>query len=219
MPLYQFRKGETEKTFLFIHVPKTGGTAIETYFRAIGLMGYFDPPTYMPVRPYLKVPPAHYDYGVLKRLYNLDSLYSFAVVRHPVRRMVSEYKWAMEKSTASETLSKMDFGQYLRFMFDQFKRDDNVASGHFKPQVRFVGEKVSKIFKYEAGLENIIKHVIKDVGFMINGQIRLPTVNNTSPRKVVPAAGEINLIREAFAEDYTAFGYTDDMEPAGSPTA
>ena len=36
MPLYQLRKGETEKTVLFIHVPKTGGTAIETYLRAIG---------------------------------------------------------------------------------------------------------------------------------------------------------------------------------------
>lgn len=219
MPLYQFRRGETEKTFLFIHVPKTGGTAIETYFRAIGLTGYFDPPTYMPVRPYLKVPPAHYDYGVLKRLYNLDGLYSFAVVRHPVRRMVSEYKWAMEKSTASEMLSKMDFGQYLRFMFDQFKRDENVASGHFKPQVRFVGEKVSKIFKYEAGLDNIIKHVMKDVGFTVDGQLRLPTVNNTSPRKVVPTEGDIALIREAFADDFTAFGYTEDMEPATSPTA
>ena len=210
MPLYQFRKGETEKTFLFIHVPKTGGTAIETYFRAIGLMGYFDPPTYMPVRPYLKVPPAHYDYGVLKRLYNLDSLYSFAVVRHPVRRMVSEYKWAMEKSTASETLSKMDFGQYLRFMFDQFKRDDNVASGHFKPQVRFVGEKVSKIFKYEAGLENIIAHVLKDVGLAFEGLVRLPVVNRTAERKVEPSAEDIDLIREFYAEDFTAFSYNGE---------
>ena len=207
MPLYQFRKGETEKTFLFIHVPKTGGTAIETYFRGIGLAGYFDPPTYMPVRPYLKVPPAHYDYGVLKRLYNLDSLYSFAVVRHPVRRMVSEYKWAMEKSTASETLSKMDFGQYLRFMFDQFKRDDNVASGHFKPQVRFVGDKVSKIFKYEAGLDNIVTHVLRDVGLRFDGQAKLPRVNHSARKTVDVSSDDLKLIREFYAEDYSVFGY------------
>ena len=111
MPLYQLRKGKTEKTVLFIHVPKTGGTAIETYFRAIGFAGYFDPPTYMPVRPYLKVPPTHYDYGVLKRLYNLDALYSFAVVRHPVRRMVSEYRWALEKSTAAAGRSSRSRGR------------------------------------------------------------------------------------------------------------
>ena len=44
MPLYQYRKGEHERTLMFIHVPKTGGTAIETFFRGIGFTGYFDPP-------------------------------------------------------------------------------------------------------------------------------------------------------------------------------
>ncbi len=210
MPLYQLRKGKTEKTVLFIHVPKTGGTAIETYFRAIGFAGYFDPPTYMPVRPYLKVPPTHYDYGVLKRLYNLDALYSFAVVRHPVRRMVSEYKWALEKSTVAATLAGMSFADYLTFMFEQYRRDENVAAGHFKPQVRFVGDKVSKIFKYEAGLENIIAHVLKDVGLAFEGQVRLPVVNHTAERKVEQSAEVIDLIREFYAEDFTAFGYNSE---------
>ena len=210
MPLYQLRKGKTEKTVLFIHVPKTGGTAIETYFRAIGFAGYFDPPTYMPVRPYLKVPPTHYDYGVLKRLYNLDALYSFAVVRHPVRRMVSEYKWALEKSTVAATLAGMSFADYLTFMFEQYRRDENVAAGHFKPQVRFVGDKVSKIFKYEAGLENIIAHVLKDVGLAFEGQVRLPVVNHTAERKVEQSAEGIDLIREFYAEDFTAFGYNSE---------
>ena len=219
MPLYQFRKDEHERTLLFIHIPKTGGTAIETFFRGVGFKGYFDPPAYMPVRSYLKVPPAHYDYGALTRLFNLDSLYSFAIVRHPVQRMISQYKWSLEKSNKAEELAQSDFGQYLRFMLDQFKRDENVASGHFKPQVRFVGEKVSKIFKYEAGLDSIISQVMKDVGLTIDGQLRLPTVNNTSPRKVIPTAGDIALIREAFAEDFTAFGYTDDMETPASPKA
>jgi hypothetical protein len=212
MPLYQFRRGETEKTFLFIHVPKTGGTAIETYFRAIGLTGYFDPPTYMPVRPYLKVPPAHYDYGVMNRLYNLDGLYSFAVVRHPVRRMVSEYKWAREKSTASAMLAGMSFADYITFMFEQYSRDENIAAGHFKPQIRFVGDKVSKIFKYEAGLENIIGHVLQDVGLKFEGQVKLPVVNSTSGAKVVPTERDIEAIREFYAEDFAAFGYEPTVQ-------
>jgi len=215
MPLYQLRKGETEKSFLFIHVPKTGGTAIETYFRGIGLAGYFDPPTYMPVRPYLKVPPAHYDYGVLNRLYNLDALYSFAVVRHPVRRMVSEYKWALEKSNATAKLAGMSFADYLAFMFEQYRRDENVAAGHFKPQVRFVGDKVSKIFKYEAGLESIIGHVLQDVGLRFDGQVKLPVVNNTSGDKVVPTPDEVGAIRAFYAEDFAAFGY-EATEPEES---
>ena len=207
MPLYQFRKGEYEMTLLFIHVPKTGGTAIETFFRGIGFTGYFDPPTYMPVRPYLKVPPAHYDYGALNRLFNLKAIYSFAVVRHPVKRMISEYKWAAEKSTGAEALAKMDFGQYLRFMFDNYRRDENVAAGHFKPQVRFVGDKVTKIFKYEAGLDNIVRDVIRDVGLTHDNLPRLPSVNSSSGRTVVPTERDIALIREFYAEDFAAFGY------------
>jgi len=207
MPLYQYRTKDRETTLLFIHVPKTGGTAIETYLRGIGLTGFFDPPTYMPVRPYLKVPPAHYDYGYLSRLFDLTKLYSFAVVRHPVRRMVSEYRWAVEKSTASAKLARMSFADYITSMLEQYKSDENVAAGHFKPQVRFVGEKVSKIFKYEAGLDNIVTHVLRDVGIRFEGQVKLPRVNHSSVRKVDVSSDDLKLIREFYAEDYSAFGY------------
>jgi hypothetical protein len=208
MPLYQYRKGEQERTLLFIHVPKTGGTAIETFFRGIGFTGYFDPPTYMPVRNYLKVPPAHYDYGALKKLFNLDGLYSFAVVRHPVQRMISEYKWGVEKATDAAKLSHMDFGQYLRLRLEQYGRDENLAAGHFKPQVRFVGDKVSKIFKYESGLESIVKHVLRDIGLNHEGMPPLPTVNNSPSRTVVPSDSDLALIAKVYAEDFDAFGYS-----------
>ena len=207
MPLYQYRAMDRETTFLFIHVPKTGGTAIETHLRSIGLSGYFDPPTYMPVRPYLKVPPAHYDYGYLNRLFDLTALYSFAVVRHPVKRLISEYKWALEKSNRKADLAHMDFSSYIRFMFEEYRRDENMFSGHFKPQIRFVGDKVSKIFKYEAGLDNVVRHVLRDVGLTFNAQVTLPVVNNTSSRKVVPSDSDIDLIAELYAEDFEAFGY------------
>ena len=207
MPLYQYRKNDVEKTFLFIHVPKTGGTAVETFFRGVGLTGYFDPPTYMPVRPYLLVPPAHYDYEVMRRLFNLDAMYSFAIVRDPVKRMISQYKWSIEKSSQAETLARMDFSSFLRFMFAEYRRNENLAAGHFKPQVRFVGEKVTKIFKYEAGLNVIIRRVLEDVGFKPQGELQLPVVNSSAARKVEPSADDIALIREFYAEDCKAFGY------------
>lgn len=214
MPLYQHRSRDGEKTFLFIHVPKTGGTAIEAYFQGLGFSGYFDPPGYRAVRPYLKVPPAHYDYGFLSRLVDLDSLYSFAVVRHPVRRMISEYKWALEKTTMAGPMSQMDFGQFIRRMFEQYRRDENTAAGHFKPQLRFVGEKVTKIFKYEAGLDQIVARVLHDVGLAFEGQPKLPVVNGGSSRPVVPNQSDIALIREFYAEDFEAFGY--DAGPDGA---
>lgn len=218
MPLYQHRAGDRETTLLFIHVPKTGGTAIEAHLRNIGFTGYFDPPTYMPVRPYLKVPPAHYDYGYLNRLFDLDRLYSFAVVRHPVKRMVSEYKWALERSTLAGPLAGMGFSEFIRTMFDQYRRDENLASGHFKPQVRFVGEKVSKIFKYEAGLDSIIGRVLQDLGMTVTAQRALPVVNKTSGRDVTPSDSDIALIRDFYAEDFAAFGYALEPEGGSAPS-
>ena len=70
-----------------------------------------------------------------------------------------------------------------------------------------MGDKVSKIFKYEAGLENIIGHVLQDVGLKFDGQVKLPVVNNTSGGKIVPTNPEIEAIREFYAEDFEAFGY------------
>jgi len=207
MPLYQYRKNDAERTILFIHVPKTGGTAIETFFRAVGFAGFFDPPSYMPVRPYLKVPPAHYDYEVLRRLFDLDSLYSFAVVRHPVNRMISRYKWALEKSTAANSVAKLDFSTFLRQSIAEYRRNENAGAGHLKPQVRFVGEKVTKIFKYEAGLDAIVRRVLEDIGFNPQGELKLPLVNASAQRAVEPSEDDIRLIRDVYAEDFEAFGY------------
>lgn len=215
MPLYQYRKNELEKTLLFIHVPKTGGTAVETFFRGVGLTGYFDPPTYKPVRPYLKVPPTHYDYEVLRRLFELDALYSFAIVRHPVKRMISQYKWAIEKSTRASTFAQMTFSEFIRLMFAEYRKNENLSAGHYKPQVRFVGEKVTKIFRYEAGLDVIIRRVLEDIGFKPQGQLKLPIVNNSSPRTVEPSESDIQAIRDMYAEDFSAFGYDIDAPTAG----
>ena len=207
MPLYQYRGKDVEKTFLFIHVPKTGGAAIETYFRSIGLTGYFDPPTYMPVRAYLRSPPTHYDYDMLSRVFALEQLYCFAVVRHPVRRLISEYKWAMEKSTLTGPLSQMTFSDFIRYMFNEYQRNENVAAGHFKPQLRFVGERVRRVFKYEAGLSEVVKQVLSEVGLKFEGATQLPVVNKTSGKAVQPTEGDLALIREFYAEDFAAFSY------------
>jgi hypothetical protein len=196
-----------EKTFLFIHVPKTGGMAIEAYFRAIGLVGFFDPLSYMPVRSYLKVPPTHYDYRLLEQVYNLDRLFSFAVVRHPVQRMVSNYKWLIEKSTAPPTISKIGFADYLDFIFDQYAHDENVSSGHIKPQTRFVGGRVSRVFRYEDGLENAISEVLRHLGLELDRDVRLPVINNTAAKEIEPSQKDVERIYEFYKEDFLAFDY------------
>ncbi|WP_395689981.1 sulfotransferase family 2 domain-containing protein, partial [Aestuariivirga sp.] len=173
----------------------------------LGLTGFFDPATYMPVRSYLKVPPTHYDYDLLDRLYSLERLFSFAVVRHPVKRMISNYRWFIEKSTSAARLSKMGFSEYLEYIFEQYGLDENVVSGHIKPQTRFVGRKVSKVFKYEDGLESAVGEVLRHLGLKLKGEVRLPVANNTTVREVVPSKQELERIYGFYKEDFVAFDY------------
>jgi hypothetical protein len=45
------------------------------------------------MRPTMTCPPRHYDYDLLTRVINLKTLnFSFAIVRHPLAKMVSDYK-------------------------------------------------------------------------------------------------------------------------------
>lgn len=121
--------------------------------------------------------------------------------------MISRYTWVLDKSTAANALAQIDFSSFLRQSIAEFRRNENAGAGHLKPQVRFVGEKVTKIFKYEAGLDSIIRRVLEDIGFNPQGELKLPVVNESKPRNIVPSDEDIGLIREVYAEDFEAFGY------------
>lgn len=207
MPLYQYRATSRTISFLFIHVPKTGGTAIEAFFRSIGLNCYFDPDSYMQIRSVLRVPPTHFDYDFCDKLFRLDRLYSFAIVRHPVQRMVSEYKWAVQKSTLPDQIKKLGFSDFLDHAIEQFRLDDNFLAGHLKPQSRFVGDKISQVFRYEEGLDSIATQVFARVGLQLSKPPNIPTVNTTASMNIEISEQDADMIRSLYAEDFDRFGY------------
>jgi hypothetical protein len=207
MPVYSFKSNNLDYAFIFVHVPKTGGTAIENYLHAAGLSGFFDPLSYMPVRRVLRIPPTHYDYKTLDNLFRLDHFYSFAIVRHPLDRMISEYKWALKRTKITNDKGTLSFSQFMEFALERYKRDENFLAGHLKPQSRFIGGKISKVFKYENGLNSIIKQVFDDVGFSMNDPVNIPYINKSSDIPVTPTKDDVKLVRDVYAEDFEQFGY------------
>jgi hypothetical protein len=101
----------------------------------------------------------------------------------------------------------MGFSEYLEYIFEQYGLDENVVSGHIKPQTRFVGRKVSKVFKYEDGLESAVGEVLRHLGLKLKGEVRLPVANNTTVREVVPSKQELERIYGFYKEDFVAFDY------------
>lgn len=210
MPIYHFRSEPIDRTFLFIHIPKTGGTAIERYFKAVGLASFYDPDSYRQIRSSLKIPLTHMDYGLCDRLFRLEIIYSFTIVRHPVHRMVSEYKWVVQKSALPERVKKYSFSEFLEFAFEMYRQDEDFLSGHLKPQRLFVGEKLSRIFKYETGLNAIVAEVFKEAGLMLDGKIDVPMINSSARLEVKITDADIDAIQKMYADDFALFGYSPE---------
>lgn len=112
MPVYR-RSG-----FIHIHIPKTGGTAIEQFFHALGDMTWGTRSWVGQLRlrgRWYEL--QHLSLPELKWLSQADfqGFESFAVVRNPYSRLVSEYHWRCALSEhGNESLQRSrDFAAFL----------------------------------------------------------------------------------------------------------
>jgi hypothetical protein len=207
MPLYQYSNKSVERTFCFVHIPKAGGAAINSYLRNAGLTAFFDHSHYKPVEKYLGVIPSHYDYETLERLYRLDLMYSFAVVRNPLHKLISEYKFHVQRFNLPPEIKRLNFKEFLKFAVSKLDENPNFWKGHFRPQHHFVGPKVKRIFHYEDGLNNIVKAVLEDNGLRLSGDVQVPVINKTQSQAVLVDSEVLEFISNVFGEDFERFGY------------
>ena len=196
-----------ERTFLFIHIPKTGGTTIEKFFQSIGLKPYGVPENYWFVRQYMRVPPAHFDIKILDTLFSLDKIYSFAVVRDPLDRSISDFKWARSKSPSAEIFKNMGFEEFISYAWDRYKNDEYFLANHIKPQSLFISEKVTKVFRFEDGLEKAVLSVLSSLGLELKIHLKLPTLNKSAGTAPNVSERAKALVRDMYKSDYENFGY------------
>ncbi len=210
MPLYII-KGKNTKVrvpIFFIHIPKCGGTTIEQFFENAGFNSFLAPRDYNRVREFLKVPPAHFDDKILNQLFFMDNLYSFAVVRCPYSRIVSEYKWVKTKTKAASFFEKMSFNEFCSDSFERYKKDNNYLANHIMPQSKYLDSNVDKIFHLEDGLEVAIKQVFSDNNLRINDDLLLPKINQGVEEDIEIKTSTKNMIYNFYEEDFKNFGYT-----------
>ena len=223
MPIYQIQTKDFERrvTFFHVHIPKTGGTMLENFFASIGLRSYGAGPEYMFVRPYLKSPPNHYDMKILEQLFIFEKLYSFAIIRDPIKRFYSQYQWARSnKCTGHAYFERMTFEEFVIDSFEKYSSNEYYMANYIKPQHHFISEKVNRIFKVEDGLENAIRTVFNDLQIKVksknkNNDVEIlddgwkfPYINKSKPyNKDLVNDNVIKLIKEFYKEDYKKFGY------------
>ena len=90
----------------------------------------------------------------------------FAVVRDPVARMASEYRWQRRGRRGrrlGKLLACLPFGIWLRLMLAMAARHPHAMDNHLRPQSDFIPEGAT-VFRFEAGLQPVADWLSGETG-------------------------------------------------------
>jgi len=212
MPLF-FHEGEMH---LFCHVPKCAGAAVERLLAdAFGPLAFLDEGHYSrPARlRWTRTSPQHISAEDLLRLVPEGRIASsFAVVRHPLPRLLSAYRHAVARDAVPAHMRPERWAaDYLRlrrtrpFAFDH----------HLRPQADFLLPE-TRVFRLEEGLGPVVAWLNERFGARIDAAA-VPNVTHEDPaRPARPTRDEPvsprlrRLAEEIYAGDYRRFGYSGD---------
>lgn len=200
-----------EKKFLFVHVPKTGGTSVA---RALDPWVEHPPLTKWnkllsrfhlqrdPAKVRLRVHGSLADaYQALPREF-ADQLYTFAFVRNPWDRLVSEYSFVLARDNHprhTEVKALPDFYSYLVYEHERGRgrsQSRMLAAPAGRPAINFVG-------RFE-NLADDFAHACKQ----IDVDASLPHLNKTKHR-------DFRDFYDIKSRDYVAENWSEEIDEFG----
>lgn len=191
------------RRLLFIHVPKAGGTSVTDF------LGRHGTKTFDAKGPiYGKIfRPRHLHAEVLERIF-VQGMFDhvFMVVRNPVDKLVSEYRYQRRKKNLHWQYLTT-FETWLRYSLWRSKIDKSYRENHFRRQMEFscFG---CKTFRVEDGFEELVSWLSKITGLQGIGDIG--KLNKSPSRNIYVNEKCLNLIHHRYSEDYIKFGYSFD---------
>lgn len=218
----------------FAHVPKCAGSAVESYLRdRFGPIAFRDNRymTRAPAQRWSRTSPQHVDAATLRQFFPkhfFDA--SFAVVRHPVSRVVSA--WHFQLEVEKRVPQGVSFSEWLEDLADRHEVDPFVFDNHTRPMTELVPDN-AEIFRLEEGLDGIVDWLDGIVGNADGprtiGQSNIRGAHGgAKSAKVEPDPVDLETIRRLYAADFERFGYAPDRtadllpkpeRPAGTPGA
>jgi len=204
MPLYLH---DHKRPTLFLHIPKTGGTTIETWLEEV----YGSVPLFLSKEPSsnLESTPQHFGYQTLTTLlgdFNELPLLKFAIVRNPYHRLESEffYRVQMRAINLGKQPEKM-FSAWVCDVVNKAKSCPGLLDNHLRTQIYYYNDDV-QIYKFEDSFE----HITSDIAAKLN--VEAPdSVNSKKVGKkkaVVWSNDAITLVNEFYKDDFTKFEYS-----------
>jgi len=201
MPLFV----KDDVSVLYIHVPKTGGTSIEQFFLAHGFKSEFL--DYVPetsFNTYRRCSPQHLHAEPLLVLLRPALIrYVFMTVRHPISRVVSEYK--MQRRVGKRAVS---LSQWLNRALSAYMDTPFALDNHVRPQHEFLIPGCD-VFRQENGFgQAFVERLSERTGISFAGR---EMVNyNVDEGPDVDEAEIANIraaVRQFYRLDFATFGY------------
>ncbi|PYE82170.1 sulfotransferase family 2 domain-containing protein [Pseudoroseicyclus aestuarii] len=175
----------------FIHVPKTGGASVETYLAQKGALALKHPTRLN----WSATTAQHMAANVHERLVPAEFCdHAFAVLRNPLDRLRSEWRWRRERME-----TRAPFSAWALTTLQMTRDDPLVNDNHTRPQVDFLREGV-RLFHYSHGLDPVFDWIDSTTG--TPPADRDLQMNRTSSVKS-PITDEARAeIRKFYAKDY-----------------
>jgi len=212
MPI--FRAGA--KTILFAHVPKCGGTAIESFLKQhFGPIAFLDSKfgSLNTKQRWNTSSPQHVDSSTLGRLFPEGFFdLSFAVVRHPAERLRSVFLF--QRDIEERIPKDMGFSSWLEDLEVRCKQDPFLYDNHARPMAQLVPQG-ARIFRLEDGLDQVaawLATLIPDQDIepqmsRKNTLYRRLKQAGKSPRPLELTGADHALIAQLYASDFKRFDY------------
>lgn len=207
MPLYRIGN----KIVLFVHIPKTGGSTIEAWLNELGPRALISPRAYEG----LLVTPQHFHANLLEKIVPQDFYDdSFCIVRDPIERLMSEYRWRKKPREKRFRLRRdreegvdqsRDFARWVRKQIKQTRKHPLTADNHIRPQSDFLGLAKSRVYRFEDGFEAIMSDLAKQ--WNVPAPEYIPHENSTQKLPMHLDDKTRKLIDHFYAEDFKLLGY------------
>ena len=199
MPIYK------DKNILFIHVPKTAGTTIETALGGRSKEHLYDASGKLPDQIVTRQHLFASEYRKYTGDAEYDNLYKFSVVRNPYDRLVSAYHFISKNKYVPQKIKNMSFDEFVKAtlpMSDIERR--YLFDGHLEPQIKYIDEDNIKIFKFEK-LKSCFTSLNKKFGPLVF-EHHLKSDRRPWKKYYTPELKE--LVYNFYKEDFDRFGYT-----------
>lgn len=193
----------------FVHIPKTGGQSIKASFPecqwyskqtdkstvAHKIPGYFDD---SPRGTTARRCNFWHNHELISSLYD-EGCRTFCVIRDPVDRIVSEYRWRKFPDDA------LIFNEILREWRHRIRHDPFMLDNHLAPQHLFA-EQCDHVLKLDKDLEKSVNELVSRYGIAPRPLKHIASRPYRFVNRSVLDSNNMRWVRSYYAKDFELFG-------------